>query len=182
MNFEQRIQQAIADVKQADNDIKDLLHSHKELLWKPTPEKWSAAQCIEHIVVSNGRYYPLFDKRLTVKANKHYNQKAYKPTFWGRIIYNAVDPDQMEKRKSKTQKIFTPQPEVEIPTLIRRFEQSQEQLLHYMHQTLETDATQKISSPAAKLIRYSLADTMAILSKHEIRHYRQALNVLKLRG
>ncbi len=182
MNFEQRIQQAIVDLKQVDEDIKNLLHSHKELLWKPTADRWSAAQCVEHIVVSNGRYYPIFDQKLAVQSNKNNNQKQYKPTFWGKIIYNAVDPDQMEKRKSKTQKIFRPQPTVEIPTLIRRFEQSQEQLLDYMHKILEADATQKIPSPVSKVIRYSLADTLAILSKHEIRHHRQALNVLKQRG
>ncbi len=182
MNFEQRIEQAIVDLKQADEDIINLLHSHKELLWKPTPDRWSAAQCVEHIVVSNGRYFPVFDQKLSVQSNKHNNQKPYKPTFWGKMIYNAVDPDQMERRKSKTQKIFKPQPTVEIPTLIRRFEQSQEQLLGYMHRVLDADATQKISSPISKIIRYSLADTLAILSKHEIRHHRQALNVLKLRG
>lgn len=182
MNFEQRIEQAIVDLKQADEDIKNLLENHKELLWKPSPDKWSAAQCVEHIVVSNSRYFPVLDEKLASPNNKHHNQKPYKPTFWGKIIYNAVDPDQMSKRKSRTQKIFRPQPVVEIPTLIRRFEQSQTQMLEYMHRVLETDATQKISSPVSRIIRYSLADTMAILSKHEIRHHRQAINVLQLRG
>lgn len=182
MNFEQRIQQAIVDLKQADEDIKNLLHSHKELLWKPAPDKWSAAQCVEHLVVSNVRYFSVLEDKLSSPVNKHHNQKLYKPTFWGKIIYNAVDPDQMAHRKSKTQKIFRPQPTVEIPTLIRRFEQSQSQLLEFMHRMLETDATQKISSPASRLIRYSLADTMAILSKHEIRHYRQAQHVVELRA
>jgi hypothetical protein len=182
MTVHEVLEQALADFNQADKDIQHLIHTHKELLWKPSPDKWSAAQCVEHLIVSNARYFPILEKTLAEPGEKEKNHKPYKPTFWGRMIYRTVDPEYMAKRKSKTPKIFSPQPDVNIPTLLNRFEKSQEQMIGFLHKTMETDASKKIKSPAAGFIRFTLADAMAILSKHEIRHHHQALNVLKLRG
>lgn len=176
------LERAKEDFLRADEDIRHLLHNHKELLWKPAPDKWSAAQCIEHIMVSNTRYFEALENKLAVLEGKEKNKQPYRPTFWGKLLYKAVDPDRMKSHKSKAPKIFNPQPVVEIPTLITRFERSQQVLQGFLHKTMETDATQKIQSPVSRFISYSLADTMAILSKHEIRHFLQAKNVLALRG
>lgn len=176
------LEKALEDFLRADEDIRNLLYNHKELLWKPAPDKWSAAQCIEHIMVSNTRYFDALENKLAVPEGKEKNKQPYRPTFWGNLVYKAVDPDRMKSHKSKAPKIFNPQPVVEIPTLIARFEKSQQMLHGYMQKTMETDATKKIKSPVSWFITYSLADTMAILSKHEIRHFLQAKNVLALRG
>jgi hypothetical protein len=182
MTVHEVLEQALADFNRADEDIQHLINTYKELLWKPSPDKWSAAQCVEHLIVSNGRYFPVLEKTLATPSEKERNHKPYSPTFWGRMIYRTVDPAYMEKRRSKTPKIFSPQPDVNIPTLLNRFEKSQQQMIGFLHKTIESDATRKIKSPVSGLIRYSLADAMAILSKHEIRHHHQALNVLKMKG
>lgn len=183
MNIEQRLQLALEDFDKAHNDILHLLESrNRDLLWKPHPKKWSPAQSIEHILVSNELYFPLIEDKLAAKGDARKNQSLYKPTFWGKMVYRAVDPDLMKTKKSKAPKLFNPQPSVEIPTLIRRFEKDQIRLKKCLERALENDATQKLRSPVSRIMRFTLVDVMAILSKHEIRHYLQAKNILSLRG
>lgn len=180
MNIEERLEQALADFEQADNDITRLLEDHnKELLWKPHPKKWSAAQSIEHVLVTNERYFPILEKRISRGGDNSNNKKNYKPTFWGNMIYKAVDPALMKTKKSRTAKIFNPQPSVEIPTLIRRFEKDQEKLKSLIKKSFEVDTTKKIPSPLTGLVRFSLVDAMAIITKHQIRHYIQAKNAVE---
>jgi DinB superfamily len=181
MNIEERIVMAIADLKEVDINIKHLLATEKELLWKPTANAWSAAQCVEHLVVSNSLYFSAFDEKITQNPKASNNKQLYKPSFWGKLIYNMVDPDKMDRKKSKTPKIFNPQPIVDIPTLVKRFEDSQERLLGYFEKLALVDASQKISSPASWFIKLTIVDALAILSKHEIRHYLQAKRVLDIK-
>jgi hypothetical protein len=182
MNIEERLELALNDFKQANTDITRLLEDHnKDLLWKPEPKKWSAAQSIEHILVTNEQYFPILEKRLNTEGDRSNNKQPYKPTFWGKMIYKAVDPALMKTKKSRTAKIFNPQPTVEIPTLIRRFEKDQKKLKGIIEKAFEVDTTQKIPSPLTGFVRFSLVDAMAIITKHEIRHYLQAKNVLALK-
>jgi hypothetical protein len=43
-----------------------------QLNWKPSPERWSVAQCFEHLLTSNKGYLPIVDNVLA----------GYKRTFW----------------------------------------------------------------------------------------------------
>lgn len=183
MNIEQRLEEALADFDTANTDIMCLLEEHnKELLWKPDPKRWSAAQSIEHILVTNERYFPILEKRISSGGDKNNNKKPYKPTFWGKMIYKAVDPALMKTNKSRTAKIFNPQPSVEIPTLIRRFEKDQQKLKGILEKTFEVDTTKKIPSPLTRFVRFSLVDAMAIITKHQIRHYIQAKNAVEAKS
>lgn len=183
MNIEQRLELALTDFEKADNDITRLLEEHnKELLWKPEPKRWSAAQSIEHILVTSERYFPILEERISKGGDKSNNKKPYKPTFWGKMIYKAVDPALMKTNKSRTAKIFNPQPSVEIPTLIQRFEKDQKKLKGLMEKALEVDTSKKIPSPLTRLVRFSLVDALAIISKHQIRHYIQAKEAIETKG
>jgi uncharacterized damage-inducible protein DinB len=34
--------------------------SHEKLNWKPAPERWSVAQCLDHLITINRLYFALF--------------------------------------------------------------------------------------------------------------------------
>ncbi len=183
MNIEQRLVQVLTDFETADKDIRKLLENNaSKLLWKPSPKKWSAAQSIAHILVTNQSYFPILENKLAVQGNPLNNQKKYAPTFWGKMVYKAVDPTLMKTKKSVTFKIFNPKPVVEIAVLTTHFEKSQATLKKLIEKAMNTDASRKICSPLTPLVRFSVVDAMAIISKHEIRHYLQAKNVLELEG
>lgn len=178
MTVEEVLEKVQADFMQVDTDIKALLTSGADLLWKPSADKWNAAQCIDHIIVTNESYFLAIEKRLTTLAGKEKNQQVYKPTFWGKIIRATVDPDTKGKRKTKSPKIFKPAAEVDINTLLQRFTESQNQFLVYLQKMKETDANKKIASPISPLVLLSLADAVDIILQHEKYHYLQALIVL----
>lgn len=178
MTVNEVLEKTLADFVQVDKDIKALLTSGADLLWKPSANKWSAAQCIDHIIVTNGRYFPAIEKRLTNLAGKEKNLQKYNPTFWGKMIRATVDPDTKNKRKTKSPKIFKPAAEVDTSTLIQRFTESQQQFLGFLQKTMETDANKKIASPVSPLVLLSLADAVDIILQHEKYHYLQAMMVV----
>ena len=47
--------------------------SLEQLNWKPSPESWSMGQCLEHLVISDGSYFPGFKKL---------SEGTYKMSFW----------------------------------------------------------------------------------------------------
>jgi hypothetical protein len=36
----------------------------EQLNWKPSADQWSVAQCMDHLVTTNGTYFPSFEKVL----------------------------------------------------------------------------------------------------------------------
>ena len=49
--------------------------SKDQLIWKPDRNKWSIAQCLDHLVVSNSLYFPVF---------KNIISENYQMSFWER--------------------------------------------------------------------------------------------------
>src|ERR1041385_6320911 len=53
-----------------------------QLNWKPSPEQWSIAQCLEHLAAATRGFDPYFANALARAQNKSRtaNPPAYKPT------------------------------------------------------------------------------------------------------
>ena len=48
-----------ADAKSAFGNL-----NPSQINWKPSPERWSVAQCFDHLLTSNRGYLPIFDSVL----------------------------------------------------------------------------------------------------------------------
>ena len=46
-----------------------------QLNWKPNPDKWSVGQCLDHLIVSNSQYFPIFDEILSGKKTARFGKK-----------------------------------------------------------------------------------------------------------
>ena len=75
--------------------------SHGQFNWKPSPEGWSIAQCLKHLVISDKSYFPDLVRIIEGK---------YAMTFWeryspfsgllGEMLINNLREE--VKRKTKT--------------------------------------------------------------------------------
>jgi len=154
--------------------------SAEQLNWKPTPEDWSIAQCLDHLIVSDRLYFPAF---------KAINEGNYKMSIWEKLnpfrnLFGKMLKLQLQetvKKKVKTPAIFAPS-EKQIPTAItENYQQHLDQLVVYFSGLSNSDLDKlQITSPVSKMISYSLRYAVTILMQHEFRHINQALFVQAL--
>jgi len=152
--------------------------SNAQMNWKPDVSKWSIAQCIDHLIVSNSTYFPTFDKLINKAYQLPLIQKLnpFNKVF-GPIMVKHLGPQ--SKQKLKSPKIFTPSTSTLSSTIIEDFSKHQEVLINYFHQLNHLDKdTIVITSPVNSFVSYSLHYAMQIIAVHEQRHFNQAMNVL----
>ena len=148
-----------------------------QLNWKPSPEQWSIGQCLDHIIVSNGKYLPLLK---TIFEGKH------KTTFWernnplcnytGKQMIKTLGKNVIKKYKSP--RLFFPSESNISQNIISDFKTRQAEIFSlFIELEKEKYSEYIITSPVASLITLKLHDLIELLIVHEERHIDQALRV-----
>ena len=156
--------------------------SSEQINWKPSPNEWSIAQCLEHLILLNTSYFPRIEKILAGERRSSLWERApLLPAFFGRLVLAAVQPE--SKGKVKARPAFTPASGHIDIGILTRFLTHQENLIRLMKATAQLP-TEKIiiTSAVSPVVTYSLFDAYRILISHELRHMRQAEKVLRARG
>ena len=151
--------------------------SKEQLNWKPSPERWSVAQCFAHLITSNSGYLPIVDSILKGQKQSRILQKLpFLPGIWGKMLIKYLDPAQT--RKMKAPKKFEPAQSDVSGSIINDFAAQQEKIVEKMRATANLDLERiVITSPAASFVTYSLMDAYRIIVVHELRHFQQAQRV-----
>lgn len=156
---------------------------HDQLNWKPSADKWSVGQCFDHLITSNGEYFPIFDSVLqrSRTTGTIWESLPLLPRFWGQMLIKSVSPD--GARKLKAPKIFAPATSAIDAGVVNRFVDQQARILSYLNTITAVDAEKIIiTSPVARVITYSLLDACRVIVAHEQRHILQARRVTELPG
>ena len=161
--------------KKFENEFGNL--SKEQLNWKPSSDKWSIGQCIDHLIVANNQYLPELNK---VSESKH------KETFWeknnpltdytGQNMIKTLGP--VIIKKYKTPKLFFPSKSSISINILSDFTYQQEELFK-VFKILEDGKFSKIviTSPVAALLTLKVHDALKIISVHEERHLLQAIRI-----
>jgi hypothetical protein len=163
----------------------DALFGHlnaRQLNWKPTPESWSVAQCLDHLIAINREYYPTFDLiRFGVYPRTALQRVPVLPALLGRMMITVLSPD--TKRRFKAPQVARPAASSIDPSIVLRFIAHQRDLLARMR-SLEDKTPESIviTSPFARLMVYSLLDSFRLVVAHERRHFAQARRVTEIGG
>ncbi len=148
------------------------------LNWKPSPDAWSIAQVLDHIMVSDSTYYPQFDALLAGTHRQTWYMKIrFISRFWGARLIKDAGP--VISKKFKNPAVFSPSQSALPADILNRFAAHQKQMKEYFMKLQSFDPQITILySPVTKLITYNLADLFQILLGHQQRHIGQALRVL----
>jgi hypothetical protein len=152
--------------------------SEAQMNWKPAPDKWSIAQCLEHLAVASHRFEPYFTAALLRGREKWpvNSAPAYRPSFIGRWLIKTVDP--VTGRNLPAPKIFRPAESAPIHEALESFLKQQERFLKFVRRTAGIDYNKtRLRSPVTPLMRYSLADAFVVTVVHGRRHLGQAQRV-----
>jgi len=157
--------------------------SNAQLNWKPAPEKWSIAQCLEHLTVASREFEGYFSAAL-VRGRKKWpvsSGPAYRPSFMGGWLIKVVHPE--TGRNLTAPKIFRPAESSNIDEPLEKFLKQQERFIEFVRETNGVDYNKtKIRSPVTPFMRYSLADAFVVTVVHGRRHLAQARRVRETSG
>jgi len=174
----------LAEIESVRRDARqsfDQLHAI-QLNWKPDPDQWSIAQCLDHLMTTNSFYFPVVERIAS---------EGYKPSFWqrmpllpgffGRLMLKALDPSSSQKFSAPIG--FQPSQSSIDRTVVERFDNHQLKLREMIESCRDRELDRiTISSPVTGVITYSLLNAFRILALHERRHLKQAQRVLQHQG
>ena len=147
-----------------------------QLNWKPSAERWSVAQCFDHLLTSNKGYLPIIDSVLAGKKPTFKERIPLLPGIWGSLLIKSLDPATV--RKLKAPKKFEPAQSDISATVIDDFIAQQTTIVEKMKATKHLDLEKiVITSPAVSAVTYSLMDAYRVIAVHEARHFQQARRV-----
>jgi len=178
------LDKAFFEVTTARTEFGNLLDhlSDEQLLWRPAADKWSIALVAQHLINNNHPYFGIMRQKISKYNGPANNEREFKHTFWGKFLYKMVAPESINK-KLKTPKTFRPDPDTDITTLAARFDANQQELLNIIEESRKMDAQKVfVRSPAAWIMRFHIADALAALSVHELRHLQQIRNIMSYPG
>jgi hypothetical protein len=152
--------------------------SEDQLNRKPSPDKWSIGECIDHLVVSHDQYLENIRKVDVERIESGNDSNPYKNTIFGKLLINAVSPE--ATRKVKTFKVFKPGHKLFNIGVVDEYCSSLDELVDMAERFIGYDLNKiKISSPISGFIRLNLGDAFIIHLNHDRRHINQANKVLE---
>jgi hypothetical protein len=149
--------------------------SDEQLNWKSTPDKWSIAQCLDHLAVTGERFDEYYTEAIKRGREKWPVREPiqYLPTFVGGWLLKRVTPE--VKRKIRAPKVFRPSQSVTITGSLEKFLKQQDVFLGFVRAARDLDYNRiRLRSPVTPLMRYSLADAFVVTVLHGQRHLGQA--------
>lgn len=153
--------------------------NEEQLNWKLTPSKWSIAQCLDHIIITNTKYFGVFDSLL----NGGYHPTLWQrisplSNWWGRQLLKWTDS--IPHKKITTPSVLAPSENLADTDIVPLFLHNQEQLIKYLEQLNSVSKQTEIiiSSPVSSVITLRLRTAMRAIVQHQQRHINQANNIL----
>jgi hypothetical protein len=156
--------------------------SPSKLLQQPGENKWSAAQCIEHLN-SYGRYYlPEIERAIEIARQHNWTSAELFGAGWlGDYFTKLMMPGTEGKKMKKMSapKNHVPAANPDSHKVISEFIEQQEGLLLLLEKSRRIDIEKaKVPVSIAKFIRLKLGDTFRFLIAHNLRHVLQAERAL----
>lgn len=165
-------------------DATDLLAtvSDAQFYWSPAPERWSVAQCVEHLNVTARSYLPMLDDAIAnAKRWGVYGNGPFAYGWLGPWFVRMMEPP--VRRRFKAPPVFQPTSHAAPPrkraAIEAAFRGYQVQFVDRLRQANSVDlAKARVRSPASRWLRLPLGSAFALMCAHERRHLWQARQVL----
>ena len=170
----------IATANNIANDVKSTFGhlSPAQLNWKPSSDRWSVAQCFDHLLSSNKGYFPVIEDVFAGKKRTFWERMPVLPGLAGKLLVKSMDPASV--RKVKAPKRFQPSQSDISASVINDFIDQQGKMVEKMKASEHLDLERiVITSPVSAAVTYSLMDAYRLIVVHEQRHFQQAKRVME---
>ncbi len=162
----------IAEIQKiVENEFQNL--DFQALNYKETPQKWSIAECLEHLNRYHAYYNP--EIRRGIEQQKPLQKPDFQSNWLGKYCINMVKDN---SKKQKTMKHLNPVHSQIDENVVAIFLQNQVELLHLTKKSTQVDWTKtKVKIEFAKFLNLRLGDALQFVIYHQERHIQQAIKV-----
>jgi hypothetical protein len=175
----EQIADLIAQLHAATAEGRVIVGSHppEVLASRPAEGRWSAVECISHLVVTSEGYVPLMSGAL--KANVPVGGTLrYKMDAPGWLIARSLEPP--VRLRARTVHEFLPRPFGSATEALARFEELQEGTERVLESAEGYDLNRiMLVSPFNRRVRYNLYSCFQIVLAHQRRHLWQARRAIQ---
>lgn len=184
MNAE--LQERQREFEAAAATIQDLVAglSEESFNRRPGEDRWSIAECIDHLVTTGRRVLPRMEAAVSDARARGWT--AEPPFRYGRLgnwFVRAIGDARLPPRnRLKAPRLYRPQasPERQIRPTMEEFVALQSDFVELIQRADGLDLARiKIASPVTRLLRLSLGQWLDGMSGHQRRHLWQAAQVKK---
>jgi hypothetical protein len=154
----------------------------RQLNWKPDPQRWSVAQCLEHLLATNG---------LMLRSSADGLSGAHRPTLWQRmpIVPGVLGRMLIRSQSPASTRTFTASPKVQPASsgiaadiVVRFVEQQRDAAARARAMDERAAARTILTSPLMNGIIYSVLDGFRLMVAHGWRHVEQARRITQSPG
>jgi len=149
----------------------------KQLNWKPQDASWSIAQCLEHLIISDGLRINIIEKKIYTNF-KSGRWEKFNPlkNFWGSVLITQTQ--EKVKKKIKAPSLFRPRENEVADDFLTEFNRHHDEIFLQLNKCIDADLDEVyVTSPISGLVSYSLRNAIVIIIGHERRHINQAIRV-----
>jgi hypothetical protein len=156
-----------------------LVNTMNDAAWRARPgkERWSVAECVQHLNLTSHSYLPLLraaldDARARGLTNPEGNNRV---GLIGRVILNKSEPPVKRQQRVRTTAPFVPGTIEPRAHVVHEFEKLQRELIALLSDAEGLAVSKaKISSPFFSKLRYSVYFAFRMIPSHQRRHLWQA--------
>lgn len=154
---------------------------HPGFNWKPSSDRWSVGECLDHLNVLGSKFIPEFEKAI---AKGQERKKVGKPPFRYGILdkwfISYLEPS--SKKKIKSPRIYKPaKSSLDKNETLRAFVKLQDDLKRIITKANGLNLKRiRVSSPAIHLLRLSLGAWFIAHIAHEKRHVLQMQRIISI--
>lgn len=145
-----------------------------QLVWRPSPKRWSVAECLNHLNVTVTKYLPRIEAMIAEgRAGGRTGRGPFRHPFVGTWFIRMLEPP--PRRRLRVPGVFAPLPGVPVASLLPEYERLRGVLLERIRESDGLDlAALQTASPAARYFTLTLGQCFGALAAHDRRHLWQA--------
>jgi hypothetical protein len=153
--------------------------SEEDGRWRPAPDVWSVAECLDHLAVANRVYLEsMRGAAERARAAGRLRRRPALPGFFGRLFANSLEPPPKSRTRRKAPSKIRPRESPGLRDAFTAFIASQEPVRAFLRDYANIDlAGVRFRNPFIGVIHFSLASGLHVITAHERRHLWQAQQV-----
>lgn len=149
---------------------------------KPTPERWSAAECLEHLNRYGDFYLPAIESAIARAAGRYPPREKYRSSWLGNSFAKSMRLNEHQEvvRGMNSPKDKNPNQSGLRNDVLLSFMDQQESYLRLIEAARSLDVSAvRVPISIARFVRLKLGDILQVVIYHNQRHMEQAKRAIK---
>ena len=148
--------------------------------WRPAPDVWSIAECLDHLNAAARAYLPKLDEGMA-DAWQHGADAdgPFRHSWAGRLLLRTSEPSSRIRLRSP--QVFQPAREGSREDVVKAFRAYHAEYIKRLRRANGLDLSRaRVTSPVSRWLRFSLGTLFAVIAAHERRHLCQARRIIAM--